>query len=59
MGNDRSVVQKFLIPLVTVLCLLLQPFDSERKCYDFLQELVDTGECELFIVVKESAATEQ
>ncbi|CAI5739451.1 unnamed protein product [Hyaloperonospora brassicae] len=35
------------------------PFDSERKCYQFLQELVNTGECELFLVVKESAAIEQ
>ncbi|KAL3665698.1 hypothetical protein V7S43_009131 [Phytophthora oleae] len=29
------------------------PFSSDRECYQFLQELVNTGECELFLIVKE------
>lgn len=28
------------------------PFESESECYRFLQELADTGECELFLITK-------
>ncbi|OWZ10438.1 hypothetical protein PHMEG_00016713 [Phytophthora megakarya] len=29
------------------------PFENESECYQFLQELVNTGECELFLITKE------
>ncbi|KAE9005252.1 hypothetical protein PF005_g12489 [Phytophthora fragariae] len=29
------------------------PFESESECCKFLQELVNTGECELFLITKE------
>ncbi|CAH0485713.1 unnamed protein product [Peronospora farinosa] len=29
------------------------PFEGETECYQFLQELVKTGECELFVIMKE------
>lgn len=29
-----------------------QAFASEDACFAFLQELVDTGECELFAIAK-------
>ncbi|CAI5746782.1 unnamed protein product [Peronospora destructor] len=34
------------------------PFEKETECYQFLQELVNTGECELFLVLKEHKKTE-
>ncbi|ETI31491.1 hypothetical protein F443_21537 [Phytophthora nicotianae P1569] len=35
-------------------------FESESACYQFLQELVNTGECELFLITKEkSTKTEE
>ncbi|POM78332.1 Hypothetical protein PHPALM_4147 [Phytophthora palmivora] len=33
------------------------PFESESACYQFLQELVNTGECELFLITKEKNST--
>ncbi|KAG7396335.1 Josephin-1 [Phytophthora boehmeriae] len=33
------------------------PFESESKCYRFLQELVNTGECELFMIKKATTET--
>ncbi|KAL7683703.1 putative Josephin domain-containing protein [Plasmopara halstedii] len=30
------------------------PFDSDTACYEFLQELVNTGECELFSLKREA-----
>uniref|UniRef100_A0AAV1UP77 ubiquitinyl hydrolase 1 n=1 Tax=Peronospora matthiolae TaxID=2874970 RepID=A0AAV1UP77_9STRA len=35
------------------------PFHGDHECYQFLQELVNTGECELFVVLKESTTMEQ
>ncbi|KAG1703579.1 hypothetical protein DVH05_007523 [Phytophthora capsici] len=29
------------------------PFASDRECYQFLQELANTGECEMFLIEKE------
>ncbi|CAH0479432.1 unnamed protein product [Peronospora belbahrii] len=34
------------------------PFENESECYRFLQELVDTGECELFLILKECKTTQ-
>ncbi|KAG3085747.1 hypothetical protein PI125_g19141 [Phytophthora idaei] len=31
-------------------------FESERACFQFLQELVTTGECELFLITKEKSS---
>ncbi|RLN58363.1 hypothetical protein BBJ29_004534 [Phytophthora kernoviae] len=33
------------------------PFESEGECYRFLQELVNTGECELFLIKKTTTET--
>ncbi|RMX65545.1 hypothetical protein DD238_004905 [Peronospora effusa] len=33
------------------------PFEGETECYQFLQELVKTGECELFVIMKENKET--
>ncbi|KAH7468631.1 hypothetical protein PRNP1_010055 [Phytophthora ramorum] len=35
------------------------PFESESECYKFLQELTNTGECELFLITKDKTATKE
>ncbi|KAI9918232.1 hypothetical protein PsorP6_011841 [Peronosclerospora sorghi] len=34
-----------------------RPFENDAKCYQFLQELVATGECELFVITKQVEET--
>ncbi|RLN92341.1 hypothetical protein BBJ28_00004982 [Nothophytophthora sp. Chile5] len=46
--DDCSIdPNRFLLLLNTV-----QPFESERECYLYLQMLVHTGKCELFEITK-------
>lgn len=46
-------MRPFSIFVFQSFCVVLQPFESESECYKFLQELVNTGECELFLITKE------
>lgn len=36
--------------------LSTQAFESEAACYEFLQQLVDTGECEVFTITRAPTA---